>query len=140
MKKYLLLACFLLSSSRATALDKGDFFWSAALGPRLGGTSAIDSYTSMGYAPWDFWALGLFVLDVSDSVLSAGLEGRFSAEPYEVYLGMGMRSSKVLFFTGADYLFAMTPSLALKGGVKFEPAINQQSSIFSFLFGGRLVY
>lgn len=140
------------------AADRDDIYFEAVLGSRAQSKqeSKLQVGGVLGYCPTDNLGVGLgvdqsFSISKGDKASDAtqyALEARWFLEPLELAGGVGWQNLQIdggstktsaLLLGTADYLFALTPSLAFKAEARGQLVLNETSSLF-FGAGMRFIY
>jgi hypothetical protein len=137
LKTWFFSATLLSVSLAATAADKNDIYIEGFSGLDLEPEHRILMGTTVGYCPWDEIGVGVSFEQVMatksrddmDSSLRAAIEFRWFLEPWEFWLDTGyLRTalrSKVIQTSGSvnfggGYLFAISPSMAIRAGTHIQ--------------------
>lgn len=145
LKKIILSLSFLALSTPLWAVDQDDIYTFFYGGTRF--DRKLQAGAGVGYAPFN--SLGFGVLLDQTSFSSQGmLEARWFIEPVEVAASFGLyknydagmdKSSRFAFMIEADYLFAITPSIAAKVIARPQFVLRGTSSFLAAL-GFRFVF
>jgi hypothetical protein len=144
-----LIAGLSLSVFKAQAADQRDIYFEAFAGLDVDKTHRVLLGTTVGYCPWDEigigvtfeQALGSKSTDSFDSSLRGAVEFRWFLEPWEFWLDTGYLVSSYKTTTnssksgtinlGGAYLFAITPSIALRTGVHIQFPYTATGTLFT---------
>ena len=142
----------------ARSADRDDIYAVAYVGSRLVKEFRPQVGGVIGWVPIDSWGVGFYYdysqsLDSTDSELSSvrsGVEGRMFVEPFEVSAALGLRwlnergttqtALSPMFILGADYLWALTPSIAARFEMRLEVPVKDEASVIFAGLGGRFLF
>lgn len=160
MKRRLVIgiACALFAGSEVRAADHDDLYFEGTLGPKFerSSRSKIQVGGAAGYCPINSLGFGIgvdqaFALESGDSTRQATqirFEARWFLEPFELAGGLGwqrtvdraeLASTNPMALGEVAYLWALTPSLAMKAEARAEFIFGAKSALFVGL-GGRFLY
>jgi len=148
----LVLFGFLISPANLSATEASDVYLEGSLGLRVDTRLQLDVNGVLGYCPWEGIGLGingtqLFSLGSTakdEEAYLIGPEIRWFLEPFELASSLGValyadRPTDVYAQAIGTYLFALTPSIAIKSELKAVYFFTGVSSVFLGV-GGRLLF
>lgn len=130
--------------SSARALDREDLYFNFYGGARFDNRWQMGA--AVGYVPLDSLGVGL-VVDATLVQTQFSVEPRWFIEPFELASGVGFSRAfdagpdqyRFLFSLSAAYLWALTPSLALRAELRGQYLLDGTSSAL-LMVGGRIVF